>query len=52
MGEKKITNAIETNAEYIISTDMRCLMHIDGCLKNHGASMKVMHLVDILACGY
>jgi L-lactate dehydrogenase complex protein LldE len=52
MGEQKITNAIATNTEYIISTDMSCLMHIDGCLKNHGATMKVIHLVDVLASGY
>ncbi len=52
MGEQKITHALETKADYLISSDMSCLMHIDGCLKNHGASMKVMHLVDVLASGY
>jgi L-lactate dehydrogenase complex protein LldE len=52
MGEQKITNAIATNTEYIISTDMSCLMHIDGCLKNNGSTMKVMHLADVLASGY
>lgn len=52
MGEQKITNAIATNTDYIISTDMSCLMHIDGCLKNNGSTMKVMHLADILASGY
>ena len=52
MADQKIDNAIATEAEYLISTDMSCLMHIDGCLKNHGASMKVMHLVDVLASGY
>ncbi len=52
MGEQKITHAIATNAEYIVSTDMSCLMHIDGCLKNHHSNIKVLHLADILASGY
>ncbi len=33
MADQKITNAAETKAEYIISTDMSCLMHIDGVYK-------------------
>jgi L-lactate dehydrogenase complex protein LldE len=52
MGEQKITNAIATETDYIISTDMSCLMHIDGCLKNHSSNMQVLHLADILASGY
>lgn len=49
MGDQKVTNAIATDAEYIISTDMSCLMHINGCLNNKGANLKVMHLADVLA---
>ena len=52
MGEQKITNAIETNAEYIISTDTSCLMHLEGRINNNGQSIKVLHLADILAAGY
>ncbi len=52
MGEQKITNAIATEADYIVSVDMSCLMHIDGCLKNHHSNMQVKHLADILASGY
>ncbi|MBY0481685.1 MAG: (Fe-S)-binding protein [Chitinophagaceae bacterium] len=52
MGEQKITNAQATQADYLVSTDMSCLMHIDGCLKNHHSNMKVLHLADILASGY
>lgn len=52
MGEQKITNAIATETDYIISTDMSCLMHIDGCLKNHSSNMQVLHLADVLASGY
>lgn len=49
MADQKITHATETGAQYIISTDMSCLMHIDGCLKNKGSNLTVLHLADVLA---
>ena len=52
MADQKIDNAIATNAEYIISTDMSCLMHIDGRINHNGQQIKVIHLADILASGY
>jgi L-lactate dehydrogenase complex protein LldE len=52
MADQKIDNAIATEAEYIISTDMSCLMHIDGRINHNGQQIKVIHLADILANGY
>lgn len=49
MADQKIANAAETKAQYIISTDMSCLMHIDGYIKYKGANLKVLHLADVLA---
>lgn len=49
MAEQKITHATNTKADYIVSTDMSCLMHIDGCIKHKGSPLQVLHLVDILA---
>lgn len=49
MADQKITHAEATGAEYIISTDMSCLMHIDGCMKHKGSGLKVLHLADVLA---
>jgi L-lactate dehydrogenase complex protein LldE len=49
MGDQKTTNAAATGAEYIISTDMSCLMHIDGCLTHKHSGLKVLHLADVLA---
>lgn len=49
MADQKITNAATTNAEYIISTDMSCLMHLEGCIKHKGSGLKVLHLADVLA---
>ncbi len=52
MAEKKVQNAIATNADYVISTEASCLMNINGyCVKNK-LSLKGMHLADILASGY
>ena len=51
MADQKIDNAIATNAEYIISTDMSCLMHLDGRINHNGQAIKVIHLADVLASG-
>jgi L-lactate dehydrogenase complex protein LldE len=52
MADQKIDNAIATDAEYIISTDMSCLMHLDGRINHNGKQIKVIHLADILASGF
>jgi L-lactate dehydrogenase complex protein LldE len=52
MADQKIDNAIATEAEFIISTDMSCLMHLDGRINHHGQQIKVIHLADIVASGY
>jgi L-lactate dehydrogenase complex protein LldE len=52
MADQKIDHAIATDAEYIISTDMSCLMHIDGRINHNGQQIKVVHLADVLASGY
>lgn len=52
MGNQKINNASDTGATLLISTDMSCLMHIDGCAKHEGKNMKMMHLADVLASGW
>jgi len=52
MGNQKINNASDTGASVLISTDMSCLMHIDGCAKHEGKPMRMMHLADVLASGW
>lgn len=51
MASHKVRNAMNTGAEYIVSTDMSCLMHQKGYIDANGLSMKVIHIVDILAKG-
>jgi L-lactate dehydrogenase complex protein LldE len=52
MAQTKVENALAVNPEYLISTDLSCLMHIDGYLKKQNISLKPMHLVDVLASGW
>jgi len=52
MATQKSTNALATEAEYIVSTDISCLMHIDGYLKKHQKPIKTMHIADVLAQGW
>lgn len=52
MGDQKIHNATETGATYLVSTDMSCLMHLDGYAKSRGANIKSLHLADVLANGW
>src|SRR5580692_4482408 len=48
MGEVKCANAAETGAEYIVSGDSSCLMHIQGLLSRQGSRMKTIHLAEVL----
>ena len=52
MADQKVNNAEDTGAEIIISTDMSCLMHIDGVIQHKKSNLKVMHLADVLASGW
>ncbi len=49
MGEVKCSLAQATGAEYIISNDSSCLMHIQGLLSRQGKPLKTIHLAEILA---
>ena len=52
MGEQKVENALLTKANYLISTDLSCLMHLDGYIKNKGYNLQTMHIADVLASGW
>jgi L-lactate dehydrogenase complex protein LldE len=52
MADQKITNATATGAQYLISTDMSCLMHLGGFATNKGATIQTLHLADVLASGW
>jgi L-lactate dehydrogenase complex protein LldE len=52
MADQKISNAQDVQAELIISTDISCLMHIDGYSKNNQKNIRTMHLADVLVSGW
>lgn len=49
MADQKVNHALATGAEYIISTDHSCLMHLEGYIKHKGLKLKTMHIADVLA---
>lgn len=49
MGEVKCAQAHETGAEYIVSNDSSCLMHIQGLLDRQRSKLKTIHLAEVLA---
>ena len=52
MADQKSINAKNTGAECIISTDLSCLMHIDGHIRKQGMGLQTMHIADVLASGW
>ena len=52
MGEQKVENALATGAEYLISTDTSCLMHLQGYIDGKKYNLKTMHIADVLASGW
>jgi len=52
MADQKVTHALDTGARYLISTDLSCLMHLDGYIKNKGYNLQTLHIADVLANGW
>ena len=52
MAQQKVDNAMEMDAEYIISTDASCLLHIQAYIDKNNIPIKTMHLADVLAIGW
>ncbi|HSY77889.1 MAG TPA: (Fe-S)-binding protein [Bacteroidia bacterium] len=52
MGSDKVKHAMDTGAQYLISTDASCLLHLDGYIKKQKQDIKTMHLADVLASGW
>lgn len=52
MGEQKVEHALATGANYLISTDLSCLMHLQGYIDKKNYSLKTMHIADVLVSGW
>lgn len=51
MAENKVKYAMETGAEYIVSTEASCLMFLDSYINKKHLPIKTIHLVDVLVSG-
>jgi L-lactate dehydrogenase complex protein LldE len=52
MAEQKVRNALDLNADYIISTDSSCLLQLQSYIDKHKLPIQTMHLVDVLTTGW
>jgi L-lactate dehydrogenase complex protein LldE len=52
MADQKINNALATGASAIVSTDLSCLMQLDGIIKHKNLPLQTLHIADVLASGW
>ena len=52
MAQQKVKNALETGAEYIVSTDSSCLMHQQAYIDKQQLPIKAIHIIDLLSHGW
>ena len=48
MGKDRVADHIKNGAEYITSSDLSCLMHLEGILQRSRSKVKVIHIAEIL----
>ena len=48
IGNDKLERIAATGARYIISPDMSCLMHLQGCAHRNREDLHFLHLAQIL----
>ena len=52
MAQVKVKSALETGAQYMITTDVSCMMHMQGYINEHQYPIRTMHIADVLASGW
>ena len=52
MADQKIHHALDTGASHIISTDLSCLMHLQGVIDKNSFPITTIHIADVLASGW
>jgi len=52
MAQQKVDNALAVEADYIISTDTSCLMHLQSYIDKNMIPLKTYHIADVLAMGW
>ncbi|MCC3152509.1 (Fe-S)-binding protein [Hymenobacter sp. BT770] len=52
MAQQKVEHALDTGADFIVSTDVSCLMHLEAYIKKEKLPLKCLHIADVLASGW
>jgi L-lactate dehydrogenase complex protein LldE len=52
MAQQKVEHALDTGANFIVSTDVSCLMHLEAYIKKEKLPLKCLHVADVLASGW
>ena len=52
MADQKVNHALKTGAKYLISTDLSCLMHLEGYIRHKSLPLKTLHIADVLSSGW
>jgi L-lactate dehydrogenase complex protein LldE len=48
MGKDRVRDHVKNGAAYITSSDLSCLMHLEGILHRNKSTVKVVHIAEIL----
>jgi L-lactate dehydrogenase complex protein LldE len=51
MADQKISHALNTGAQAILSTDLSCLMQLQGVIQKKGIPLQTLHIADVLSGG-
>ena len=49
MGERRIDDHVNHEAQYIVSMDSSCLMHLEGIARKRGNKVQFLHLAELVA---
>ena len=49
IGRARLRELAETGAAYVTSTDVSCLLHLDGLRRREGFGPEPIHLAEVLA---
>ena len=52
MAQQKVEHALDTGADFLVSTDVSCLMHLEAYIKKEKLPLKCLHIADVLASGW
>jgi L-lactate dehydrogenase complex protein LldE len=48
MGRDRVEDHRRSGAEVVTSTDVSCLLHLEGVARREGAPLRVLHVAEIL----